>query len=339
MFDRKKKKSILIGMVTFLILTGCIILFLRNMDENVFQILGETGLSMLVTLAAFSFSLFLMDSMVYHAAFSDLAEGFSLRHGLALTGMRVFGRTALIGGGTMPLQSYYLYKKGVAPGRSIGIVTVLYIIQKTAIVLYASVLLCFRGKWVMETVPGARGFLIFSYLMCLIAISVLLLLCTSGRVCHAVQSLIGKLPESGKWPGRKEKWNRQIGALYEETHALLSTKRKFAGILMLNAVRLFLYDCIPFAVAESLGLTGLSLMQAQTLNALMMLFSNALPNIAGMGSVEFSFLLVFSEVLGPYASAALIYYRCATYYFPFLLSIPIILVLQKKAVTAKWQSM
>ncbi|EJW92353.1 hypothetical protein, membrane, partial [gut metagenome] len=56
------------------------------------------------------------------------------------------------------------------------------------------------------------------------------------------------------------------------------------------------------------------------LSGLMFLFSNVLPNVAGMGSVEVSFFLVFSQLFGEHTLSVLLLYRIGTYYLPFLLS-------------------
>ena len=64
-----------------------------------------------------------------------------------------------------------------------------------------------------------------------------------------------------------------------------------------------------------------SLIQIQTLSALAHVISSALPNIAGMGSVEAAFLLLFSCYMDAAdVSSVLVLYRLSTYFVPFLLS-------------------
>ena len=63
----------------------------------------------------------------------------------------------------------------------------------------------------------------------------------------------------------------------------------------------------------------------------MHLISNALPNVAGVGPVEFAFVLIFSHYM-EYAqvSSALILFRVATFFFPFILSILVFLRAQRR---------
>ena len=69
----------------------------------------------------------------------------------------------------------------------------------------------------------------------------------------------------------------------------------------------------------------------QLLTALMHLISNALPNVAGVGPVEFAFVLIFSHYMEyAQASSALILFRVATFFFPFILSILVFLRAQRR---------
>ena len=66
----------------------------------------------------------------------------------------------------------------------------------------------------------------------------------------------------------------------------------------------------------------LSFAEVQLLSSLMLLITSALPNVAGVGPMEFAFLLLFSPWAGTAAaSSALVLYRVAMYFFPFLLSV------------------
>ena len=63
---------------------------------------------------------------------------------------------------------------------------------------------------------------------------------------------------------------------------------------------------------------GLSFWQVQLLSSLMLFLSNALPNVAGMGSIETAFLLVFGSFMTRgEAMSTLMLFRIASYYFVF----------------------
>lgn len=63
---------------------------------------------------------------------------------------------------------------------------------------------------------------------------------------------------------------------------------------------------------------------------LMHIIASALPNVAGMGPAEFSFLLIFSHYADcGQLSSALILSRTATFFAPFALSIAVLLAIQR----------
>ena len=328
MLDRKKKKSIWLGILTFLLLTVILIVFLRQLDENIFQLLGKTSASMLLLLLLGCCLYILADALIYYCAYGG--RSFSFSDAVDLVSLQNFGKTAFVAGGGIPLQSYYLYKKGIMPGRSVGVTAVLYITQKSSVVLYAAVMLCFFGNWLRSVFPSAAGYVIFSGSFCAVIILVLILICVSRRICRLACWLVGKLPSSGKWPARKEKLTGQINELYEETHTLFRWRKKILTLLLLNFLKLFVHFSIPWAVFRMMGGGGCSFPEIQTMAAVMLLLSNALPNVAGMGSIEFSYMLVFSGCFGKFTAASMIYYRCAAYYFPFLLSIFKVFLIQRR---------
>lgn len=70
-----------------------------------------------------------------------------------------------------------------------------------------------------------------------------------------------------------------------------------------------------------MGLSPLSFAQVQLLTSLMLFLSNALPNVAGMGSIETAFLLVFGSFLSSgEVMSVLMLYRIASYYVVFAAS-------------------
>jgi hypothetical protein len=98
-------------------------------------------------------------------------------------------------------------------------------------------------------------------------------------------------------------------------------------------MRLFFFYTIPYVSLRMLGVTDLTFWQVQMLYSLMLLISGALPNVAGMGPAEFSFVLLFGSYMGSaQASSAMLLFRVATYFFPFLVSAVVFFRVQKQIV-------
>lgn len=62
----------------------------------------------------------------------------------------------------------------------------------------------------------------------------------------------------------------------------------------MSLVKLFVLYSIPYAALRLVGCTALNFAQAQMLASLMLLITSALPNVAGVGPMEFAFLLLFA---------------------------------------------
>lgn len=141
---------------------------------------------------------------------------------------------------------------------------------------------------------------------------------------------IDRLPETGKWEPRKAAWKANLTALYTQSQRLLHDRCRLGQVLVWNLLKLFCLYLILFLSVRMVGVTTLSLWHCQLLGALMQMIVNALPNVAGMGPAEFAFLLIFSNYMDyGKLSSALILFRTATFFFPFLLSVIVFLAVQK----------
>lgn len=160
----------------------------------------------------------------------------------------------------------------------------------------------------------------------------LTLLYTWDRVLKLVLMLLGKLPHTPKWDVRREKWANSLTELNREAKKVLLVPSIRVKGIAVSLVKLFVLYSIPYAALRLVGCTALNFAQAQLLASLMLLITSALPNVAGVGPMEFAFLLLFAPWADTaIASSALVLYRVATYFFPFLLSVIVFLREEKKS--------
>ena len=103
--------------------------------------------------------------------------------------------------------------------------------------------------------------------------------------------LLGFLPKTEKWQQRRADWLEQLEVLGTESRRLLTDKPRCLKIFALQALKLFGLFCLPYLCIRFMGLSPLGFWQVQLLTSLMLFVSNALPNVAGMGSIETAFLL------------------------------------------------
>lgn len=256
---------------------------------------------------------------------------FSFRDAVEVTLLGVFGNVATFAVGSIPMQSLRLHQSGLSVGHGVGMMTMEYVFHKTSIVFYATVMLALQGGWLREAVPDLSRYLVIGYGVCIVIIAALVLLSTWGRMKALALRALGLLPKTEKWEKRAAAWAANLESLYAETQNVLKSRGCCRRVLLLNAFKLFCLYSAAYLSFRFLGISALPFWRVQLLASLMLMIGSALPNVAGVGPAEFTFLLLFTPFM-PYAqaSSALILYRTATYFFPFLLSAGLMPVIRRR---------
>lgn len=264
----------------------------------------------------------ILEAMICRSIVRVHLPDFPLRQAWRVVHLKVFGDVASFGTASIPMQSYALHRQGLPAGAGVGLMTLEYVFHKLSILLYAAVMLAFQWTWLKQTSRGVTGYLLPACGVIALIICALVLVCTWDRVQRLVLWAADRLPDTQRWNGRKEKLRIQLGALYTQSQALLRDRRCCGKILLLNAAKLFVLFSIPAVCMQALDLACPPFYRVQLLSALMLLITSVLPNVAGAGPAEFAFLLIFTPYVGGDGAAlALILYRAATYYAPFLVSL------------------
>ena len=216
---------------------------------------------------------------------------------------------------------------------------VLFFGERLTVRFVAGVLLAFFGLWLLlggdwleQSASGLARYLLIGYVIGALIVIALTLLYTWDKVLKLVLMLLGKLPHTPKWDERREKWANSLTELNREAKKVLLVPSIRVKGIAVSLVKLFVLYSIPYAALRLVGCTALNFAQAQLLASLMLLITSALPNVAGVGPMEFAFLLLFAPWADTaIASSALVLYRVATYFFPFLLSVIVFLREEKKS--------
>lgn len=256
---------------------------------------------------------------------------FSFRQAVGVTYLGVFGNVSTLSAGTVPMQSWYLCRQGLMPGSGAGLMTLEYALHKSSVLLYATLLLALEGPWLREAGASVSRYLAAGYLICAGIIVALVLLCTWERARRLARWGLGHLPDTGAWGRRRRLWEENLDALYRQSRRLLRDRGRLGAALALNGPKLCCLYAVPYVCARALGIPAPSFWRMNLLMALTHLISNALPNVAGVGPLEFAFMLLFPCCMGyAEASSVLILYRVATFFAPFLMSAGVFWLLTKK---------
>ena len=312
----------LLSVLTLLLLTGLMFLIFQDHLPEIRQAIGKLSPAQLGLLLALALTYPLIEGVISQRVLASRVPGFSFRRGLDLAFLGAFGNVVTFGAGTLPMQGYDISLSGLPAVPGMGLMTLQYVFHKGAVMVYAVLLLALNGRWLLAAdAAGMMRYLLPACLMVAAIILALVLVCTSRTVQKAAYWALGRLPDTGKWQARRQSWTRQLDGLAAESRSLLADRKLCIQMFLLQVVKLALMYAIVWLGTDFMDLGPLTFWQAQTLAALMMLLSNALPNVGGMGSVEASFYLVFTGFLGQSgAMSVLLLYRAATYYFTFAVS-------------------
>ena len=334
MGKREILKKIAVSVLTLAFLTAIIGVLFRDVLGDIATAFHALSILDILWLFLLGGSYQLLDGWACHLLIRTAFPLFPYRSAVELTYLGVFSKTSTLGVGNVPVQAYYLHRCGMEVGQGVGTMTFSYVLHKTAVLANATLLLLIGGKWIYEGIPSLQTWLLVGYLICSGIIVALLLLCLWSKAHMAAGRLVSLLPDRGKWPRRKASLQEQLDNLYCGTGSFLKNKRVVLAAFLVHMLKLLILCSVPHACLRMLELPELPLLQIQLLTALILLLSGAIPNVAGIGPIEAGFFLMFSPLLGNAGTAsALLLFRIATYYFPFLVSVIVFLTVQTRLLT------
>ena len=244
----------------------------------------------------------------------------SVKHYSWIQGVRCsfvcsFFRTTTLGSGGGVAQMYEMNRDGLPLARGAGLSMVQYIFHKVSITLYGLIgFLCLLFAK-DESVSGYTAFLAAGIGLTALITAVLLLVTAcppfsnwgfliAERLCH------------GKWQDKRDKMKAQIDSMQEESLRLLKhSPRTAGGIFLCDFAKLTCWYLVPwFVLSADLPV---SLWQIVCITAAAQMLAGVIPTPAGLGSLEFVFLMFSTKIVGTAeAGAAMILLRCAVNIIP-----------------------
>lgn len=291
--NRGRKKSYLISAVTLALLFAAFLLVFRDALPEILTNLRTVPFRGVLLLLVLGFAYEGMEAAVGFVLLRRKKKDVRFADALNTTFLGVFGNIATMGAGTLPMQSFYLYRRGLDAGGALGIMASEYVLHKISVLLYATAALLLGGGWLRESASGLSRYILIGYGIGALIVLVLTLLYTWDKVLDLVLLLFKKLPDTPKWNERREKWGSSLVQLNTEARKVLLVPSVRVRGIAVSLLKLFVLYSIPYLALRLAGCTALSFAEVQLLSSLMLLITSALPNVAGMGPMEFAFLLLF----------------------------------------------
>lgn len=198
--------------------------------------------------------------------------------------------------------------------------------------IWAVIFLPAGAAFVFGRRKGSWLWLLLGFLVTAGLLVFLILLCTWGKFRKLTFFVIEKLPLEGAWQGKKKLWKEQLEGMYDESEKVIKDEKLIVQMIGLNMAKLAVLYAIPWFCLRGAGAENCcGKIVCFVLAAYMILFSNCIPHIAGMGPVEISFLFLYG-IFVPYAQAAsaMLLYRISTYFLPFFISMLVTMKIRRK---------
>lgn len=290
--------------------------------QEIIRCVSQISIFELIFILVMGVGYILLDAASYFIMITFQFPSLKFIQAIKVTLLGIFANISTSTTGTIPLQSYYLYRQGIEVGTGIATMILECVFHKLSVFIYAISMLVFHKKWLKNTVPELMKYIYLGAFISAIIILTLSLLCTWGKVQELLLAFIKRLPDSEKWNQRKMSWITSLESLYSESKRILRDWKCCCYTIIVNLLKLFWVYTIPFFCMRILGWTNLSFKEVQVLSSIMFLVIGVLPNMAGVGPTEVAFLMLFSPYIGYVkASSSLVLYRLADYFCPFIISI------------------
>lgn len=324
-----KSKKILKGFLNFLlvlVMLGILYyIFKDNYKEIIYQVSNVDGKIFAVAVIVGNIYYF-FDAYVYWSFLRNEGHRISFLRCVFTSYLSPFFNVTTFGVGIKPAQVAYLKRKGVDSGKGFGILTAPYVFSRTAIVVYALVMLIFNNKFVTKNFASSFGYIYGGIAFSVFVVILFIMICSSRWFHRLIAKVVDALFSRGKLAKYKfhERIKTQTGLLYDASCKIVRKPIVWFKYIIVNLLRMSCWYVVPILVLYAMNgsLGGVSAFEIITATALMQLIVGMIPIGSGVGSLEVVFTLLFAAIYDTVtAGSCMILYRIATYYVPFIISI------------------
>lgn len=319
-YSIKKSNLLILTLITFII----IVAFMRGQAELIFaQILNVDWRWFALSLLCI-FIYWCIEARTLYMMLNNYDTKFSYLQILKLViSTQFFNGITPFSTGGQPFQIYVLNKES-----HIG-VSRITCASLHNFILYQSVLV-FMGvaaliiKHFTHILPTDSAHIhhlaMIGFLLNLFIIIGIIIVAVSPRITSRIQEFLFKCirltPLKKRIPYYREHWTKNITVFHDNIMSLFNDKQLFFMGFILNIVKLIAFYTVAYFICLSVGFSHITIWQALTASAYVMLITSVVPLPGGAGGAEIGFLFFFSSfIIGAQATAIMLLWRFVTYYF------------------------
>lgn len=322
----KKTLKVFLNLLLVLAMLGILyFIFKDNYKEIIYQVSNvDTKLFIVAIIVGNIYYFF--DAYVYWSFLRNEGHYISFLRCILISYLSPFFNVTTFGVGIKPAQVAYLKRKGVDSGKAFGILTAPYVFSRTAIVIYAVVMLLLNIHFVTDNFSSTFGYIYGGIAFSVFVVILFIMICSSRWFHRLLAKIIDVFFSKGRLAKFKfpERIQTQTGLLYDASCKIVRKPLVWLKYIIVNLLRMSCWYVVPIIIIYAINgnLGGVSMSEIITAIALVQLIVGMIPIGSGVGSIEVVFTLLFAAIYDTVtAGSCMILYRLATYYVPFIISI------------------
>lgn len=258
---------------------------------------------------------------------------FKYRWGIENAFFSSFYRVATLGSGAGVAAIIYLNERRVEYSKAFGLYMLQYAFHKISIAIFSVIFFLMNWGYMSSHFGDYMGLLMLGYAVTIVITAGLILFCCSTRFHALIFRLIEVFNKKGKFNEVERQLRQQCDEMEDASRYLLKKKKMVALIIGMNLLKFCFWYGIPYLSFAGSG--TITAGETMAITALSIMLAAIIPAPAGIGSTEFVFTLLFGGIVGTgLAGSASLLYRFATFVFPFIIGLFVVIgrrIRQKRA--------
>ncbi len=313
--EKKKKPYYLIVVGIALIIMYFVF---KDSLEDILVEIKNIELNTIFKLMILGFIPFLIEPIIIKMLLKD-EKDLTYRKALSSTFNAWFYRGVTFGTGTQIAQVAFLKGNNISVGKSMSALTFMYLFQKIAVVIMGLLGFFINKAFIKEVYASASKYILLTILLAFLIAVFLVLLNMSKKFHELLVGLLRKISKKENYQEKIDKLENEFTQLREESKFIVDNKKLIALAIGLQMVKLLQWYMVPYVLIKATG-KSLAFVQVVGTMAIVMMIIGVIPSTGGVGSTEFAFILLFTQLIGAVkAKSYSLIYRAVTFYYPFLL--------------------
>ena len=289
---------------------------LHNHFYEIIQSLQSLSIQNILILVLASLIFFVLDALAQYVVLYRCTNKKSVSCSCELVFLNHFFNGTTSSMGTIPFQSYYLKKKNIPYSQGIGAMFLNMIFHKLAVLANALLALCIQWQWIKKQTT------IYFYIRLGIVLNILILIVLVAFIFWDKSKWILKI--------KKESIQKELLMIASVAREQLSNFKFNIYMFLSHFIKVMWLCVIPYFCIRVLVNPSIQFIQIYVLSSLAYILASSLPNVAGIGPLEFAYMTLFGLYLpGAIVSTSLILYRFFSFYLLFIISTFVFLRIKK----------